>query len=112
MTSALFISIALQLSVVLLFRKLSRSMKRPKLWTTVALLLMTIPFSAAVYQLMETHRTHIPLPELLSFMGSFLATLAFLGLVPTAYLLIRSREGQVHEDQCVLAGRDCPAQTG
>jgi diguanylate cyclase (GGDEF)-like protein len=94
MIPALFISATLQLSVFLLFRKLTRSMKRPRLWTTVALLLMAIPFSALIYQLMESHRAHIPLSDLLSLMGSFLATLASLGLVPVTYLVIRSREGQ------------------
>jgi diguanylate cyclase (GGDEF)-like protein len=97
MISALFISIALQLSVLLLFRKLSRYTKKQRLWSFVALGLITIPFSAAIYQLIETHRVHIPLSDLLSFMGSFLAVLAFLGLLPTAYLLTRSREGQVHK---------------
>jgi diguanylate cyclase (GGDEF)-like protein len=94
MIPALFIFATLQLSVLLLFRKLSRSMKRPRLWTTVALLLMAIPFSAVIYQLMESHKAHIPLSDLLSLMGSFLATLASLGLVPVTYLVIRSREGQ------------------
>ena len=70
-------------------------MKRPELWTTVTLALMAIPFSAAVYQLMEPHRAHIPLPDLLSLMGSTLATLTSLGLVPVAYLIIRSRGGRV-----------------
>jgi diguanylate cyclase (GGDEF)-like protein len=97
MISALLISITLQLSVVLLFRRLSRYMKKPRLWTFVALGLMTVPFSAATYQLIETHRVYIPLSDLLPFMGSFLAILAFLGLLPTAYLLTRSREGQVHK---------------
>jgi diguanylate cyclase (GGDEF)-like protein len=97
MVPALFISITLQLSVLLLFRRLSRSAKKPKVWTTIALLLMAVPFSAALYQLIETHRVHVPLSDLLSFMGSFLAILAFLGLIPTACLLIRSREGQVQK---------------
>jgi diguanylate cyclase (GGDEF)-like protein len=69
-------------------------MKRPKLWTTVALLLMAIPFSGVVYQLLQSHRAHIPLPDLLSLMGSFFATLVSLGLVPVTYLIICSREGQ------------------
>ncbi len=69
-------------------------MKRRKLWSTVAILLMAIPFSGGVYQVIETHRAHIPLSDLLSLAGSFLATLASLGLVPVTYLIIRSREGQ------------------
>ena len=95
MISALFISVTLQLSVLLLFQRLSRFAKKPKAWTTVALLFMSIPFSAAVYQLIETHRVYIPLSDLLSLMGWLLAILAFLGPIPTAYFLIRSREGQV-----------------
>jgi diguanylate cyclase (GGDEF)-like protein len=97
MISALVISITLQVSVLLLFRKLSRSVKKPKLWTTVALGLMTIPFSAVLYQLIEAHSVHIPISDLLWFMGSFLAILALLGALPAAYLLTRSRDGQVQK---------------
>ncbi|HUJ89138.1 MAG TPA: GGDEF domain-containing protein, partial [Syntrophorhabdales bacterium] len=92
--SALCMCVTLQLSILFLFRKLSRSMKRPKLWSAVAILLMAIPFSGGIYQVIETHRAHIPLSDLLSLVGSFLAALVSLGLVPVTYLIIRSREGQ------------------
>ena len=69
-------------------------MKRPKLWSAVAILLMAVPFSGGIYQVIETHRAHIPLSDLLSLVGSFLAALVSLGLVPVTYLIIRSREGQ------------------
>ncbi len=95
MVSTLLILVALQLSVLLFFRRLTRSVKKPKLWTIVAILLMAVPFAAAVYQIIETYRVHIPLSDLLSLMGSSLAVLAFLGMVPVTYLLTRSREGEV-----------------
>jgi diguanylate cyclase (GGDEF)-like protein len=80
--------------MLFLFPKLSRSMKRPKLWIIVAILLMAIPFSSVMYQVVEPHRAHIPLPDLLSLVASFLATLASLIIVPVTYLIIRSGERQ------------------
>jgi diguanylate cyclase (GGDEF)-like protein len=94
MIQVLLTSLALQLSVFLLFRRLGQRMKRPVLWTVTALGLMAVPFSGTVYQLIGPHRAYLPLPDLVSLVGTLVATLGSLGLVPIAYLLIQSREGQ------------------
>lgn len=94
MIQVLLTSLALQLSVFLLFRRLGQRMKRPVLWTATALGLMAVPFSGTVYQLIGPHRAHLPLPDLVSLVGTLVATLGSLGFVPIAYLLIQSREGQ------------------
>jgi len=94
MIQVLLTSLALQLSVFLLFRRLGQRMKRPVLWTVTALGLMAVPFSGTVYQLIGTHGAHLPLSDLVSLVGTLVATLGSLGLVPIAYLLIQSREGQ------------------
>jgi len=94
MIQVLLTSLALQLSVFLLFRRLGQRVKRPRLWTVTALGLMAVPFSGTVYQLVGPHAAYLPLPDLVSLVGTLVATLASLGLVPIAYLLLQSREGQ------------------
>jgi diguanylate cyclase (GGDEF)-like protein len=97
MIPVLFTSLALQLSVFLLFRKLGQRMKRPRIWTVVALALMAVPCSGTVYQFIQAHSTVVPLPDLVPLVGAFLATLVSLGVLPVAYMMIHSREGQGSE---------------
>ncbi|MBP1732024.1 MAG: diguanylate cyclase [Deltaproteobacteria bacterium] len=94
MILVLLTSLALQLSVFLLFRKLGQRMQRPGIWTVVALALMAVPCSGTVYQLIQSHRTMVPLSDLVPLVGTFLATFVSLGILPVAYLMIHSREGQ------------------
>jgi diguanylate cyclase (GGDEF)-like protein len=94
MLSALFVSMMLQISTLFLFRKLNLSIRKRNLWTAVALLLMAVPFSAALFQAMEPQRFQIPLRDILTLIATFLAVLGSLGLVPAAYLVTRSQTGQ------------------
>jgi diguanylate cyclase (GGDEF)-like protein len=94
MILVLITSLALQLSVLLLFRKLGQRMKRPRIWTVAALALMAVPFSGTVYQLIQSLRTYIPLSDLVPLVGAFLATLVSFGILPVAYMMIHSRGEQ------------------
>ena len=91
---ALTISLVLQLATLLFFRKLGLSTRKPVIWTAPALLVMAVPFAAAVFQSTGPGRVHIPLADLLSLLGCFFATLVSLALVPVAYLVIISRKTQ------------------
>ena len=115
MIPVLITSLALQLSVLLLFRKLGQHMKRPRIWTVAALALMAVPFSGTVYQLIQSHRTMIPLSDLVPLVGTFLATLVSLGILPVAYMMIQFPGGtglRGTQDQCISSGRDCTAKKG
>jgi len=97
MLPGMLISLALQLSVYLLFRRLGKSMKRPRAWTVTAVMLMTVPMVGTIYEVLNSGKPPVPLSELMPFLVSFLAVAASLGLVPVAFLVGRSRDGQGEE---------------
>jgi diguanylate cyclase (GGDEF)-like protein len=97
MLPSLFISLALQLSVYLLFRRLGRSLKRSRVWTVSAVMLMTVPMVGTLYEVVTSGKPSVPLSEVVPFLASFLAVVASLGLVPIALLVDRSRDGQADE---------------
>ena len=97
MLSGMLVSLALQLSVYLLFRRLGKSMKRPRVWTATAVMLMTVPMVGTIYEVLHSGKPPVPLSEVVPFLASFLGVAASLGLVPVAFLVDRFRDGQSDE---------------